>query len=253
MIGDRFDDCAAPGVRVCNRHRFARRRGTWRYPEAIENVPMGMVIETLNPTLGMGRSPPHGADMDPDMLLRSCLDGVRRREVRALDQLYSHSVDRLHGVAARICSDPRDVEEVLADTYQYVWEHAADFDPARGSAMAWLTMLAWSRASDRRRRAKPMQSLDALHPAAAEAAYEECEDAGCSSDLEAFVDGHRVRSALAELGAEQRRLILMAFFEGASHGDIAERTGMPLGTIKSHIRRGMASLKVKLAGVQEHG
>lgn len=214
---------------------------------------MGMVTETLNPTLDVGLCPPGGADKDADALLRSCLDGMRRREVRALDQLYSHSVDRLHGVAARICADPRDVEEVLADTYQYVWEHASDFDPARGSVMAWLSMLAWSRASDRRRRSKPMQSLDALHPVAAEAAYEGCEDAGCATDLEAFVDGHRVRSALAELGEQQRRLILMAFFEGASHGDIAERTGMPLGTIKSHIRRGMASLKAKLAGVQKHG
>lgn len=241
------------GRHIHGRHRFARRAGTWRYPDAIENVPTGMAIETLNATSEAGRSPLQGADMDADERLRSCLDGMCRREVRALDQLYSHSVDRLHGVAARICSDPRDVEEVLADTYQYVWEHAADFDPARGSVMAWLSMLAWSRASDRRRRSKPMQSLDALHPAAAEAAYEECEDAGCATDLEAFVDGHRVRSALAELGAEQRRLILMAFFEGASHGDIAERTGMPLGTIKSHIRRGMASLKVKLAGEQEHG
>jgi RNA polymerase sigma-70 factor (ECF subfamily) len=98
-----------------------------------------------------------------------------------------------------------------------------------------------------------MQSLDALHPGAAETAYEDCEDAGNAADLEAFVDGHRVRCALAELSPEQRRLILMAFFEGASHGDIAERTGMPLGTIKSHIRRGMASLKTKLVGVQEHG
>lgn len=188
-----------------------------------------------------------------DACLLSCMEGVRRREVRALDQLYSLSIDRLHGVVARICPDPRDVEEVLADTYQYAWNRAADFDLARGSVLAWLSMLAWSRASDRRRRSRPMQSLDALHPATAGAAYEECAEASGASELEAFVDGHRVRSALAELGAEQRRLILMAFFEGASHSDIAERTGMPLGTIKSHIRRGMASLKLKLAGVQDHG
>ena len=212
-----------------------------------------MATETLNPTLDMGRNLAWGVDQEADERLLGCLDGMRRREVRALDHLYSHSVDRLHAVAARVCGDPRDVEEVLADTYQYAWEHVADFDPSRGSVMAWLSMLAWSRASDRRRRAKPMQSLDALHPGVAEAAYEEREDGGCATDLAAFVDGHRVRRALAELSAEQRRLILMAFFEGASHGDIAERTGMPLGTVKSHIRRGMASLKMKLVGVQEHG
>lgn len=214
---------------------------------------MGMATETLNPMQALGPGQSRDMDSDGEPALLSCVEGMRRREVRALDRLYGLTVDRLHGIAARICSDPRDIEEVLADTYQYAWEHVADFDPGRGSVNAWLSMLAWSRASDRRRRTKPMQSLEALHPGAAEAAYEECEGAGCATDLEAFVDGHRVRRALAELGGEQRRLILMAFFEGASHGDIAERTGLPLGTIKSHIRRGMASLKVRLAGVQEHG
>jgi RNA polymerase sigma-70 factor (ECF subfamily) len=72
-------------------------------------------------------------------------------------------------------------------------------------------------------------------------------------DVAAFVDGHRVRSALTRLSADQRRLILMAFFEGASHGDIAARTGLPLGTVKSHIRRGMESLRVELEGGIRHG
>lgn len=185
--------------------------------------------------------------------LRRLVEGMRRREVRALDQVYEASVDRLHALVARICPDPRDTEEVLADTYQYAWEHAADYDPARGNVMAWLSMLAWSRASDRRRRARPMQSIENLHPAGADAAYGECEEGVTSDGLESFVDGHRVRLALSRLGAEQRRLILMAFFEGASHGEIAARTGMPLGTVKSHIRRGMAALREQLEGVQVHG
>ena len=71
--------------------------------------------------------------------------------------------------------------------------------------------------------------------------------------MEAFVDGHRVRVALGQLRADQRRLILMAFFDGASHGDIAQRTGMPLGTVKSHIRRGMESLRAELEGAARHG
>lgn len=185
--------------------------------------------------------------------LVALLEGMRRREVRALDQLYELSVDRLHALVARICGDPRDTEEVLADTYQYAWERASDFDSTRGGVMAWLSMLAWSRASDRRRRARPMQSIETLHPAGVDAAYMDCEDGVTTDPLEAFVDRHQVRLALARLNAEQRRLILMAFFEGASHGEIATRTGMPLGTVKSHIRRGMAVLREQLAGADADG
>ncbi|MCE7930584.1 MAG: sigma-70 family RNA polymerase sigma factor [Xanthomonadales bacterium PRO6] len=185
--------------------------------------------------------------------LRGLVEGMRRREVRALERIYEASVDRLHTLVARICPDPRDTEEVLADTFQYAWEHADDFDSARGNVMAWLSMLAWSRASDRRRRAKPMQSIETLHPAGVEVAYGDCEEDVTSDELESFVDGHRLKLALSRLGVEQRRLILMAFFEGASHAEIAERTGMPLGTVKSHIRRGMTALRDQLEGGRIHG
>ena len=167
-------------------------------------------------------------------------------EVRALDALYEATVDRLYALAVRIAGDPRDAEEVVADVYHHVWEHHAKFDPSRGSGMVWLSMLTWSRASDRRRKRKPESSLDVLHPDAPSQTYSSGEDSHSGSDVEAFVDGHRVRKALTSLRVEQRRLLLMAFFEGASHSEIADRTGMPLGTVKSHIRRGMDSLRAYL-------
>jgi RNA polymerase sigma-70 factor, ECF subfamily len=181
------------------------------------------------------------------------LPRLRAREVRALDQLYEASVDRLYAVAARVCRDARDAEEVVADVYQYVWEHSDQFDPARGSVLAWLSMLTWSRAADRRRRRKPEVSLDSMHPDSGSATYTPCEETSGSEVMEAFVDGDRVRNALASLRGEQRRLLLMAFFEGASHGEIAARTGMPLGTVKSHLRRGMDCLRTQLEGAVQHG
>lgn len=185
--------------------------------------------------------------------LAGLLERLRERDTRALDQLYGRTVDRLYALACKVAGDPRDAEEVVADVYQYAWEHADQFDPQRGAAIAWLSMLTWSRAADRRRRRKPEVDIESLHPDHTEATYREREGTDDMADLEAFIDGHRVRVALSQVRADQRRLILMAFFEGASHGDIAQRTGMPLGTVKSHIRRGMESLRAQLEGATGHG
>lgn len=190
-------------------------------------------------------------DAEPD--LAALLARLCNKDVRALDQLYAASVDRLYALACKVAGDPRDAEEVVADVYQYAWEHAREFDATRGSVLAWLSMLAWSRASDRRRRRKLEVELSTLHPNPTEPAYTLCEGDQVLDAVAAFVDGHRVRDALTRLRADQRQLILMAFFEGASHGDIAARTGMPLGTVKSHIRRGMESLRAELGGAQRHG
>jgi RNA polymerase sigma-70 factor (ECF subfamily) len=168
---------------------------------------------------------------------------LRQRDLHALDALYELSVERLHAIACRVCGNHADAEEVVADVYQYAWERAADFDPDRGSGLAWLSMLTWSRASERRRRQRPMLAIEALHPELAPAPYASCED---GDPLAALVDGHRVREALAQIDETPRRLILMAFFEGASHGEIAGRTGLPLGTVKSHIRRGLEKLRTVL-------
>ncbi len=184
--------------------------------------------------------------IENERALAGQLARLRNREVGALDELYACSVDRLFALASRIAGDARDAEEVVADVYQYVWEHASDFDAGRGTVLAWLSMLTWSRATDRRRRRRPEVDLGALHPDTSAAAYRGCEVVSSPDAVEAFVDGHRVRKALMQLRAEQRRLILMAFFEGASHGEIAARTDLPLGTIKSHIRRGMESLRLEL-------
>ena len=192
------------------------------------------------------------AATDVETRLTDLVAGLSAGDTRALDELYAHTVDRLYALACKVAGDTRDAEEVVADVYQYAWEHAGDFDAGRGSVLAWLSMLAWSRASDRRRRRKPEAVLAALHPNPGAPTYRESEGASTVDDVEAFVDGHRVRSALARLRADQRQLILMAFFEGASHGDIAARTGLPLGTVKSHIRRGMESLRTQLEGGVRH-
>ena len=193
------------------------------------------------------------AAIDAERVLTGLLERLCAKEVRALDELYARSVDRLYALACKVAGDSRDAEEVVADVYQYAWEHAAEFDAGRGSVLAWMSMLTWSRAADRRRKRRPEVDIASVHPKHGINAYTSCDGAQDAADLEAFVDGHRVREALSQVRADQRRLILMAFFEGVSHGDIAQRTGMPLGTVKSHIRRGMESLRAQLEGATPHG
>lgn len=165
-----------------------------------------------------------------------------QRSPAALSRLYEATAARLYAVALRVTGCAADAEEVVVDVYQHVWTHATDFDPARGGALTWMCMLTWSRAVDRRRRLRPQ--ADGLHP---DADHDTYTPAAMEADpLAAFVDGARVRTALEALRPEQRDLILMAFYEGASHSEIAARTGWPLGTVKSHIRRGVDALRQAL-------
>lgn len=185
---------------------------------------------------------PPGQREARDPQLDQWLAALVQHSADALSRLYEATAARLYAVALRVTGCAADAEEVVVDVYQHAWTHATDFDPRRGGALTWLCMLTWSRAVDRRRRLRPQ--TDALHP---EGDHDTYTPAAMEADpLATFVDGARVRAALAELRPEQRDLILMAFYEGASHSEIAERTGLPLGTVKSHIRRGVDALRQAL-------
>ena len=182
--------------------------------------------------------------------------GVARGERDALERLYRQCCDRVYGIALRLLRQAQDAEEVVVDVFQQVWQDAARYDAGRGTVEAWLGRIAHSRALDRlrRRQARPDQDAglqpedlhpDGLHPDGVNAAYTECEDAAPAL-LALYEEGNLVRRALAELSPEQQRCVGLAFLEELSHVEIAERTGWPLGTVKSHVRRGMLALRSRL-------
>ncbi len=175
--------------------------------------------------------------------LESLIEALISREQAALGRLYDRTVDRVFGMAMRVLGVAADAEEVVVDVYRQVWQRAARFDAGRGSAIGWIMVIAHSRALDqlRRRQARPDQA--ALHPDSLQSIGAPSDQRPVEDLLDAIQAGTRVHDALAQLKPEQRSVIGMAFLRGMSHPEIAEATGIPLGTVKSHIRRGLAALK----------
>jgi RNA polymerase sigma-70 factor (ECF subfamily) len=168
--------------------------------------------------------------------------GLRAGRQAALAELYDATVSRVYAVALRLLRNPADAEEVTCDTYTQAWTTADRYDATRGNALAWLLMICRSRALDRLRQ-RQSQGINAGAEALAEIADESLHPDELLGQLQ---DGSRVRAALAALTPERQRLVGLAFLEGLSHQEIAAATGLPLGTVKSHIRRALTELRAAL-------
>ncbi|MBM3342369.1 MAG: sigma-70 family RNA polymerase sigma factor [Betaproteobacteria bacterium] len=177
--------------------------------------------------------------------LQAWVSRVIRHDEAAFAQLYEACVSRVYGLTLRITRNAALAEEVTEDTFWQVWREAPRFDAARGTAMAWMLTIARSRALDGLRARDPAELVeDAGELADAHGTHH---DASALELLNATQSGHALHEALAQLDAQPRQLIALAFFKGLTHDEIAAHTGMPLGTVKSHIRRGLNMLKTLLA------
>jgi RNA polymerase sigma-70 factor (ECF subfamily) len=158
-----------------------------------------------------------------------------------LGLLYDETAPLVNGLLMRILKHPQDAEEVLMDVYMKAWKNAASYSPDRGCVQSWLVMMARSVAIDRMRQRKTRFEAAGL---ALENAPEPISNE--ASPEEQMVRGQwraRVRNVLDELPAEQREAVVMAFFGGLSHSELAERLGQPLGTVKTRIRAGLVRLR----------
>lgn len=164
----------------------------------------------------------------------------------ALNRLYGLTVDRLYGLARLITGNDADAEEVVCDSYLQAWRQAAQFDAGRGGVFAWLAVIVRSRAQDLRRRRHPQRTIDGEHAHLIDALPDP--DRGPEGWHAADQARTVLQRALSELTPVQRQLIALAFYRGLSHQELAERLALPLGTVKSHLRRGLASLKARIAG-----
>jgi RNA polymerase sigma-70 factor (ECF subfamily) len=168
---------------------------------------------------------------------------VAAREPHALRALYDRYGGLVYTVVQRILRDRGDAEEVLGDVFWELWRCGDRFDPARGTLMRYLITLARSRAIDRARarvaaaaRMPTLRQDEAPEPAARLLATPQA--IALAGERRAVV-----RRALAQLAPHQRQVIECAFFEGLSHSEIAQRLERPLGSVKTHIRRGLLRLR----------
>jgi RNA polymerase sigma-70 factor, ECF subfamily len=186
----------------------------------------------------------------PDPAVPSSLDGelvarAARGDERAIGQLYDRYGGVLYAVAYRIVGQRADAEEVVLEAFAQAWRDAARFETARGSVAGWLTMIARSRALDlarsRSRRERITASAAADRPNTSPAMGEFRPDPAKALDHEER--RRQVRQALETLSPPQRQAIELAYFEGLSQSEIAERLQEPLGTVKTRVRLGMQKLR----------
>lgn len=162
----------------------------------------------------------------------------------ALSQLYDQTVGQVYRLAHAMTGSADDAEEIVCDVYLQVWQRAAQYDENRGPVIAWLLVNCRSLALDLLRRRRSHQTvLRKLE----EQSEDNVEDTNVVDLLALVQEGTAVHRALGELSEIQRRLIALAYFNDLSHSEIATLTQLPLGTVKSHIQRGLRKLRTLLA------
>jgi RNA polymerase sigma-70 factor (ECF subfamily) len=164
------------------------------------------------------------------------IERIVQRDEAALATLYDRYAGMLSSVLVRILRDTQAAEEILQDLFFQLWQTASRFDPARGSLPGWLMVMARNRAISRLRRRNPAEGEEfaenmAVMPETIESAVAQRQLIG------------RVKSALENLPKEQQTAVELAYFEGLTHSEIAQRTGDPLGTVKTRLRSAVETLK----------
>lgn len=170
--------------------------------------------------------------------LAAALTAVASGDRRAFHEVYQRTSAKLYGVCCRILGEGQDAEDAMQEAYANVWRRAASFDAGRASPVTWLAAIARNAAIDRFR-ARGARTAAPIEEAA------DVADGAPAADflLEQQGEARRLHGCLGELGARDAVLIRTAFLEGATYPELAERSGEPLGTIKSRIRRALMKLR----------
>ncbi len=180
--------------------------------------------------------------MDADVRRKELLAALNRvagGDRQALRLVYDMTAAKLFGICLRILNNRSEAEDVLQEVYIAVWQKAASFDETRASPITWLVAIARNRAIDRQRSGGASRLSEPI-----EAAESVSDPTPLASDrLEVDQERSRLMGCLDELERHQSAAIRSAFMDGLTYEVLAARSGVPLGTMKSWIRRGLAKLK----------
>ena len=160
----------------------------------------------------------------------------------AFAALYQATSGQLFGVSLRIVRERGLAEEALQDAFLRIWSHAAEYARAKSAPLTWMSAIVRNRSLDIVRRTREEPDVDdTLSAQLAD------ESAAPARDAQARAEAHSLHRCLDELEPEQRQTIALAFFHGLSHSELASHLHRPLGTVKTHVRRGLARLRECLA------
>lgn len=162
----------------------------------------------------------------------------------ALQEVYRLTSAKLFGICLRICGERSAAEDVLHEVYLTIWKRAGAYEPGRASPISWLATIARNRAIDwvRARGARPAHPVE-------EADHVPDDSPDQLALLQRDQASQRLHDCLDGLDDRSRDAIRTAFFDGVTYAELAERKGVPLGTMKSIVRRGLLSLKGCVDGV----
>ena len=177
----------------------------------------------------------------------AALERMARGDHEALAELYDRHGRLVFSLALRILRDQSDAEDIVQDVFSQAWRQSSRYEPSRGNPVAWLLNLTRSRAIDRLRGRRARPDTTAADPATLD-----LPDHAQPVDEQLAVthQAARIRAAVDELSVLQRVAIELAFYEGLTHVEIADRLELPLGTVKTRIRQGLLKLKERLAGAK---
>jgi RNA polymerase sigma-70 factor (ECF subfamily) len=173
------------------------------------------------------------------LALNALLTAVAASDRNALAELYARTAPQLLGLVVRMLHRRDLAEEILHDAYLRIWHNAATFSPQRGTAMTWMVAIARNAALDRLRRQRREVPLDELPDY--DATADEAD--GPAALVLASAEGRALADCLARLDAEQRNCLLLAYYHGLTHDELAQRLSRPIGTVKSWIRRSLLRLR----------
>lgn len=168
------------------------------------------------------------------------MEAIAQGDEAALGQLYDRYSGLVYSVALRVLRDTGAADEILQDVFFQLWRKASQFDASRGAMGSWLVVMARNRSISRLRRKSSVEETNVEEIAVAQPYRME-------NSLMAREMLAKVRGAMDGLPPAQRDAVELAYFEGLTHSEIAERTGEPLGTIKTRLRSAMETLRMKFA------
>jgi len=204
-------------------------------------------VKTLWPTAG--RALPHNARMrdQPDDELMALIDRVARRDEPALKALYDQTSGKLYGLALRVVRNNEWAEDALQETFLQIWRTAPDYRASLSPPMAWLGLIVRSRSLDllRRRKAEREHLTDEIDEAMADTL--EGNSPNPMDTSLASQQAWALHQCLGRLENRQREVVSLAYLRDLSHGELAQQLKLPLGTVKTWIRRGLDHLRQCMA------